>query len=216
MTAPAPEEEPDGHLAAVLAALVAALLAGAAVGLFVRLLARLAGVAFEAVSFLLRRDGPLYVIIEVDRPNTGAWTEPQYQQWNQNVHRRASYLVNAARRVSRGLREGGIDGMREAYEREQRYWAQHQHAGAVRTAAAELVGLEMQRTSSVLLGWHAKLDSRTSPECRAAHGRNFDPNRIPPIGYPGSVHPFCRCRPGVPFATRRRVEDIRPDHRGAA
>jgi hypothetical protein len=56
-----------------------------------------------------------------------------------------------------------------------------------------------------LLGWYSRNDDRTSAECLAAHGKNFDPNVIPPIGYPGSVHPHCRCRPGPAHKTNLLV-----------
>lgn len=218
MTAPSqpPPEQQDGALPVILAAIVAALIAGSAVTTIVSLLLRLAGMQVEALRYLFRPSGDLRVIVQVERPNTGAWTEPQFAQYNQNIHRRASYLINAGRRVSRAYTSGGLAGMRDAYEREKGYWAQHQHAARNRHAAARAVGEAMERYSSVRLGWHAVMDSRTSRECRQAHGRNFDPTRIPPIGYPGSVHPHCRCRPGVPFVTSKRVESIRPDPRAWA
>jgi hypothetical protein len=211
---PPPPSEQGAPTAIILAAIVAALIAGSTVATIIALLVRLAGMQVEALRFLFRRSGPLFEATVIPRPNTGSWTEPQFQQYNQNVHRRASYLINAGRRVSRAYTSGGLAGMRAAYEREKTYWAQHKHAAAVRHAAAHAVGEAMARYSEVRLGWHAVMDERTSAECRQAHGRNFDPQRIPPIGYPGSVHPHCRCRPGVPFVTSRRVETIRPD-RGA-
>lgn len=208
---PEPEQEPNGELTVILAAVVAALIAGASANSIIGLLSRLAGMSVEALSYLLRRDEPLHEIIEVPRPDTGAWSEPQYQQFNQNIHRRASYLINAGRRLTRGLRTGQLDGMRTAYEAEQRYWQQHRRAARNRHESARLVGEAMERISQVRLGWYAVLDERTSGECRRAHGRNFDPQRIPRIGYPGSVHEHCRCRVGTPFATRLRVEDVLPD-----
>jgi hypothetical protein len=219
VTSPAPEppEQQDGQLVVVLAALVALLFAGAAAAAFLALLMRLSGMHLEALRYLFRPYEALGEIITIREypadPNT--WTEPQFQQYNQNVHRRASYLVNASRRASAAYQTGGIESLRQAYEREKTYWAQHKAAAQRRTEAAARVGEAMEHYSSVRLGWYAQLDERTSPECRQAHGANFDPNRIPAIGYPGSVHPHCRCHPGAPFATRRRVESIRPDRRSA-
>lgn len=214
MTAPAPEEQ-DGNLAVILTALISLLLAGAAAAGFMQLLMRLAGMNLEALRFLFRPYEELGPIVRVDAFN-GDWTEPQVQQFNQNVRRRASYLINAGRRVSRAYESGGIASLRDAYERERTYWRQHRDAGIRRMRAAEAVGTAMEHYSEVLLGWHATLDDRTSVDCRMAHGRNFNPSRIPPIGYPGTVHPHCRCKPGYPFATRLRVEKIRPEHRSDA
>jgi hypothetical protein len=67
-----------------------------------------------------------------------------------------------------------------------------------------------------LVGWHAKLDGRTSPECRAADGANFPANRPPSIGWPGAVHPSCRCRPGAPHAQGRLLDSIISTRRKAA
>lgn len=209
MTSPQPEEE-GAPLGLILAALVQALISGAALAVVIALLLRLAGMSAEAVRYMFR-PGPVRESYRYERPNTGTWAEPQVQQYNQNAHRRASYLVNAGRRMSRAYRSDGLEGLRKAYEAETRFWAQHLHAAQRRTDAARQVADAMARISEVRLGWYATLDERTSPECRRAHGRNFNPKRIPRIGYPGSVHPHCRCRPGVPFATRLRVEDVRPD-----
>lgn len=223
MTSPSqpPPDEQDGNLGVILAALVAALIAGAAVAVFVALLLRLSRMHVEALRYLLRPTGELRAIIVAPRPDPASWTEAQAHQHNQNLRRRASYLVNAGRRMSRAYRADGAAGLRRAYEAETRYWRQHQQATARRDEAARQVGLQARRwgdgpTSARLLGWHAVMDERTSAECRQAHGRNFDPSRIPPIGYPGSAHPHCRCEPGAPFATRRRVETIRPDPRAWA
>jgi len=51
----------------------------------------------------------------------------------------------------------------------------------------------------LLLGWHSVNDRRTSPECRAANRHNFRADDMPLIGFPGAVHPHCRCWPGAPF-----------------
>lgn len=206
----APEQQ-DGNLGTILAAIVALLIAGAAIEMFVSLLMRLAGMHLEALRFLLRPYEELGEMVRMPSPPVGGWSEPEYQQYNQNVHRRASYLVNASRRMSTAYQSGGVAEMRLAYERERTYWRQHKQAQQNRMKTAKQVGAMMERVSEALLGWHAVLDERTSPECQMADGRNFNPSRIPPIGYPGSVHPFCRCRAGIPFATRLRVEQIQPE-----
>jgi uncharacterized protein with gpF-like domain len=50
----------------------------------------------------------------------------------------------------------------------------------------------------LLLGWNTVIDSHTSPECLAANGHNFRADHMPKIGYPGAVHPHCRCYAGPP------------------
>ena len=54
-------------------------------------------------------------------------------------------------------------------------------------------------TYGLLLGWHTVIDKRTSAECYWANGQNFHADQMPAIGYPGAVHPHCRCYPGAPF-----------------
>jgi hypothetical protein len=49
-----------------------------------------------------------------------------------------------------------------------------------------------------LLGWNTVIDERTSAECRAADGKNYYATAMPDIGFPGSVHPACRCYPSGP------------------
>jgi hypothetical protein len=85
-----------------------------------------------------------------------------------------------------------------AIDRERRYygqalvatWNRDQAAAQVDTAAGE---------HGRLLGWHTVMDLKTSPECIRANGKNFYADQMPPIGYPGMVHPHCRCMPGPPF-----------------
>lgn len=59
-----------------------------------------------------------------------------------------------------------------------------------------------------LVGWQARMDSRTSPECAAANGLNFYADRPPAIGYPGAVHPHCRCRPRKPWPNAGLVDSV--------
>ena len=212
MTRPAepPAEEPV-PLRIILAALYSLLMSAAPLAAFLYILGRLGrAVSKQALRNWLRPDGDLAGSIRLDEFPVPGWPEPLYQQFNQNVHRRSSYLVNAARRMSRAFIDGDFAG---GYARETRYWDQHRHAAKNRMDSAQQVADQQARYSEVRLGWHAMMDERTSAECRAAHGRDFDPNRIPPIGYPGSVHPHCRCRAGAPWFSGRRVESIRPHQR---
>jgi hypothetical protein len=136
---------------------------------------------------------------------------------------RAAYLYAAAQRVQKAADSAARNGLtraealRQAETRERRFYSQHLDAQARRWQAAAWVdGAALRHgrpfidaatgTATRLVGWHATLDARTSPECRAANGANFPANRPPSIGWPGAVHPHCRCKPGVPFATSRMVD----------
>jgi hypothetical protein len=107
---------------------------------------------------------------------------------------RAAYLIRAAQRIAAAEDEAEQKGA------ESRHFRQHQGAqikrelGAMRLDAA-------QAAYGRTLGWYATLDERTTAECRAAHGRNFDVRHPPTIGLPGiGPHHGCRCTPGAPHA----------------
>lgn len=87
-----------------------------------------------------------------------------------------------------------FDRHRDAEERRQR-------AAALQDVAA-MLNSDRSDANEHLLGWRAVLDERTTPECRWAHGRNFDATKMPSIGFPGAVHMRCRCSagPAVPGA----------------
>lgn len=105
------------------------------------------------------------------------------------VARRAMYVVTAAKRMT----EGGT------IEVERKNYGAHLLAERRRTEAVNQVD-QQASVYGQLLGWHAKLDNKTTPLCRAAHGRNFEAGRPPQIGYPGVAHAGnCRCRAGKPF-----------------
>jgi hypothetical protein len=95
-----------------------------------------------------------------------------------------------------------------ALEKERRYFDQHLGAERGRREAAARVDRVAKRSGLTTLGWHAQMDDRTTAECRAANGHNFDVTRPPSIGYPGAVHPSCRCRPGPPFAGEPLVDEL--------
>ena len=125
---------------------------------------------------------------------------------------RAAYILTASRRVQQSLANGvSLD---KTMRDEQRFFAQHIEAQANRRRSALMVD-QAAAKFGLELGWYAKIDSRTSPECRAANGRNFSVTQVPVIGWPGAVHPFCRCRPGKPYKTKQDVYDIKPDRRSA-
>lgn len=119
---------------------------------------------------------------------------------------RAAYIRSATLRVYEDTRKGKT--LEEATETEKRFFRLHVVAQQNRMDAAKLVDLAAQKHGP-LLGWYAKMDARTSAECRAANGKNFDPLVPPAIGYPGSVHPDCRCKPGRPFKGKPSISVLR-------
>jgi len=109
------------------------------------------------------------------------------------VVRRAQYIASAARRYMEA------PDARTWVGAERRYLAQHLDAGRARREAAGKVDEAAARFGPVL-GWHAVMDGATTPECRAAHSKNFAAARPPAIGYPSTLHGgACRCRPGPPW-----------------
>lgn len=105
---------------------------------------------------------------------------------------RAAYLVNAAVRVREAMGTGKT--LDEAVTAERRFAALHLEAQANRARAAAQVDRMAARTRSAVLGWQATKDARTTPECRAADGKNFSIFAPPLIGLPGMTHPQCRCK----------------------
>jgi len=119
----------------------------------------------------------------------------------QNYLRRAQFALAAGRRVTSDLTEARSHGqplqkaLADAIARERRYFGQHLDAMWNRAKAAAQVD-SAAMTYGNLLGWNTVLDARTSTECKAANGKNFEATAIPLIGWPGAVHPHCRCYPG--------------------
>lgn len=126
---------------------------------------------------------------------------------------RAAYVLAAARRITQAARStptgtlSRSEAIRQAITAERRYADLHKQAAANRRATAIQVDTQASR-HGLLLGWKAKLDARTSAECRAANGNNFRADRPPLIGYPGSVHPHCRCQPTAPYPHGLLVDNI--------
>jgi hypothetical protein len=122
---------------------------------------------------------------------------------------RAAFVLNAARRVTAAAvrpAEGvsRAEALAGAVAAERRFFELHKAAAAKRQTAARAVDFAAKRVGTptgdgrVLLGWSATLDGRTTVECRAADGTNFWADEPPVIGYPGTVHVHCRCRPVAP------------------
>lgn len=124
---------------------------------------------------------------------------------------RASYLLAAARRLSRALVEARstnepiVAALHAALVSEGRFRTQHleavrnrARAGAAVDAASVLHG--------PLLGWYLGRAQTHTPDCVAANGHNFDATRPPRIGWPGTVHVRCSCYPGAPHPGAATVD----------
>lgn len=105
---------------------------------------------------------------------------------------RAAYLIAASVRMQNDVNAGMQ--LRDALAREMVNYQRHLAAQQNRRRAADAVDIEAGNDPTRLLIWHAKMDSRTSPECAAANGLTFTAATVPIIGYPGMVHPHCRCK----------------------
>lgn len=117
-----------------------------------------------------------------------------------NLRYRAAFIINALRRIA------AAPDWKIALKRELGFWKAHTKASARRMTVARRIDAS-RKLYGDMLGWYATMDSRTSNECRAADHRNFEAIKPPVIGYPGSVHPHCRCMPGPPFPGAKMVDD---------
>ena len=122
-----------------------------------------------------------------------------------NLQRRAAYAGKVIERFNTAAQSAQVQGvsvqeaLQHAQHLDQNYLGQHAQAVIKRNKAASLVDM----ASSVYgnyLGWYSELDKDCTPECKRANGNNFYADFPPVIGYPGTVHPNCRCSPGKPFA----------------
>lgn len=119
---------------------------------------------------------------------------------------RAAYLVASAVRMQNAVNAGST--LADAMSNERRFYALHLDAQVNRGNAVKAVDRVAGNDPDELLIWVAKMDSRTSAECRAANGLTFTAAEPPLIGYPGAVHPRCRCRAELaPVGLRARSVD---------
>lgn len=206
---PPPDAGADAAaVAAIATALVTATTAAAALG---------------SVAFLLRPRkidrramyGALDVVMGMPPEQTGVTGSATLNARRTNLIRRAQFALAAARRLTSDVFEARARGeairtaLAAGMARERRYFGQHREAIWNREKAAAQVDM-MALTWGDLLGWNTVRDRRTSPECLAAHGANFHASATPLIGYPGSVHPHCRCYPGPPRIGARMLPSARP------
>jgi hypothetical protein len=112
--------------------------------------------------------------------------------------KRGWFGVNALRRIA--VSEDHLGQL----AKEKKHFQAHKQAQAKRRAVAAQVDAAAERYGS-LLGWHSVRGLTTEPECKQAHGKNFQANRPPSIGYPGAVHPHCRCSVVAPWENGRML-----------
>jgi hypothetical protein len=205
MVAPAPPQapaQPPPQQQAQLAGQVAQALAGAATvaGAAAILAAPFAAIGIRAAA--LR--AALSVLMSYPPPQLAGHGPATEQTGLLNLVRRAQFLIIAAGRIqadltrATSLGESQADALAAAGTRERRFYAQHLAASHGRMVAAAQVDAAASVQGRPLLGWNTVHDALTSAECRAADGRNFRADRMPLIGWPGAVHPHCRCWPGPP------------------
>lgn len=124
-------------------------------------------------------------------------------QRRQELIRRGLYGLNSARRVARSIAKG--KSLRESFAAERGNLAAHREARRKRLAIAKSVDAASERFGT-LLGWSAVIDNRTTSDCREANGKNFRADQRPARGFPGGVHPHCRCVPRAPFPNARTLQ----------
>jgi hypothetical protein len=138
---------------------------------------------------------------------TGAYGAATITSERTNNLRRSQFVISAAKRIgadiiaARSRNQSISAALGASVQRERRFYAQHLMATWQRSQAGAQVD-SAAMTYGSLLGWHAA-DRHASPECLAADGKNFYADHMPLIGYPGAVHPHCRCQAGSPFPGAR-------------
>lgn len=206
---PPPQQPADALDDTALAVAIAALLAGTAVtaayagsvaGMLALLKAR-----FALSSAALQALGAVLSMVTEQPPTVSGGTGAASSATSRvNAARRAQYVIAASKRVLGAAREARAKGasvpgaVAEALATERRYYLMHLAAMKNRANAAAMTDAAAAKYGD-LLGWKAKMDNRTSAECRIANGQNYYASSIPDIGVPGAVHLSCRCRPVRPW-----------------
>lgn len=196
-----PPQQPDtGTEAAMVTTLAGLLLTAVSVAAILEAL---------KLRFTIGRDlqrglaAALGIVMSSPPPVTGVIGAASAQTSRMNLARRAQFVLSAGKRLAGDVRQARAQGkpvaraLLDGLARERRYYAQHVAAMWQRATAAGKVDMEAA-VHGDLLSWNTVLDGKTSAECRAADGKNFHASAMPVIGYPGSVHPHCRCFPGPP------------------
>jgi hypothetical protein len=163
----------------------------------------------------------LQLVMSMPQELTGASGPASMAVIRENHLRRAQFAIATGQRMTsailsaRSRGETARSAIADTLPRERRYFGQHIEAAWNRARAAAQVD-QAYFAYGNLLGWYSVRDRSTSPECRAAHGGNFTVDAPPAIGWPGSVHPHCRCWPGAPVPGGRMLASFyRPTIRRA-
>jgi hypothetical protein len=191
-----PQQQPDtGTEAAMVTTLAGLLLTAVSVAAILEAL---------KLRFTIGRDlqrglaAALGIVMSSPPPVTGVIGAASAQTSRMNLARRAQFVLSAGKRLAGDVRQARAQGkpvaraLLDGLARERRYYGLHVAAMWQRATAAGRVDMEAA-VHGDLLRWNTVLDSRTSPECRAMDGRLFRASRMPAIGFPGAVHPSCRC-----------------------
>lgn len=186
------QQRSDDQLVAAIAGI---LIIGASAALTTAGIAKVTGIGENAVKAALDACGGHPV--SMPRPTAANTAYAAAKTANRMF--RAAFVLNAARRIAKGLKAG--QPLKDLIDHEQMLWHLHQSATSRRLLMAKGVDAAAQQwgtpsPAGTLLGWYALIDGRTDGSCIAANGTNFYAEVPPMIGYPGSVHPHCRCRPG--------------------
>jgi len=225
MTEPATPPVEDEATEEVIAAVAVALLEGESAAVIVDLIGELPGLVAGAVAPVFTERGWFDWIENTAGtflPAVDADTPADRVRANDSTAAagyQAAYLVTATVRLAEANATGDADTMRAAHDREDQLFdahiaAQEQRAAAAEVLAAEIEDVDPDDDGEVLFGWHGE-QGACEHGCREAHGRNFNALVRPRIGYPGQVHPNCKCSFGEPWNTTNRVDDIDPATREA-
>lgn len=121
------------------------------------------------------------------------------------AHYRAAYMAKAAGRIHHELVSGTP--VRTALADESLHYRSHAKARRNRLDTAGGVAKNALIFGD-LLGWYRDPFSNSEAECIAASGNNFSATKGTLIGFPGAVHPHCRCHSGPPHEGGRMVNDV--------
>jgi hypothetical protein len=202
----------DQVIAAIATALVVAVSALAAVAMLQAMLRTRKDVDRAAVL------AALSIVMGMPPEATGVSGSAALAMSRTNTLRRAQFAWSSAKRLTGDILQARSDGknvrqaLAAAITRERRYFGQHRDAMWNRMQAAMNVDMASWSYGD-LLGWYTVRDARTSAECLAADGRNFYASEVPVIGYPGAVHPHCRCYPGPAHVGGRMLPSVRAPQR---
>lgn len=192
-----PQQDDQGATAEEVEAILAVLALGAAVDATAKALAGVLLIPLPVASAFLAGIGASELKAFTQRPKG---TSARAIALRANLRYRAAFIINALRRIAKA------PDWKIALKRELDFWKAHQRASKRRVTMARRIDAA-RRLYGDMLGWYAVMDNRTSAECRAADHRNFSALQPPVIGYPGTVHPHCRCIPGPPIPGAKLVDD---------